>query len=165
MWDDLLDSTIWEMSDSAVRVWATLMLLADENGDVWCTEEALARRARVRGDRVRKALDAFLAPDPKSKNQDHEGRRLIPLSRGWHLVSYVERRARNPKRVNVSAASKKAAAASGDVPAVSKAVSAGGPSDRKDSKDVPIDKDRQEVEVETKTKVVGGVEGVGSDVP
>ena len=129
LWNDILDSSIWEDSnDSTLRVWMTLMLLADENGDVWCTEQALARRAKVRPSRVKSAIQVFQLPDPKSKNQLHEGRRLLPLSRGWHLVSYVERRERNPfnaKRNN-------------SVTGGNNSVTGGGPRACNDSIPVPI---------------------------
>lgn len=89
LFDGILDSTVWELPPAYVKVWVTLLALKDvETGDVWCTEAALARRAKLKPSIVRKALEIFMAPDPQSRSQAEEGRRLLPLSRGWKIVNH-----------------------------------------------------------------------------
>jgi len=88
LWHSILDSSIWSYSDRTVRVWITLMAMADQNGFVGASLDGLARRANVPIEDVKNALDVFMAPDPLSRNRDDDGRRVEEVPRGWHLINY-----------------------------------------------------------------------------
>jgi hypothetical protein len=76
-----------------------LLVLADEKGIVDMTIEAVARRTNVPLEIVSSGIAALLKPDPNSRSQEEEGRRIVPLderrSWGWLIVNYE--RYRNTK--------------------------------------------------------------------
>lgn len=69
-----------------------LLVLADSEGVVDMTPEAISRRTNVPIDEVQKYLVDLCQPDIKSRSQLHEGKRLIPLDPnrdwGWIIVNY-----------------------------------------------------------------------------
>lgn len=68
-----------------------LLSLADENGIVRTTPEALARYANVTPKQADKALTVLQEPDPQSTSPDDEGRRVTPWGEGsnqWLIVNY-----------------------------------------------------------------------------
>lgn len=91
LFQDLLDSTIWMEKDHVVRVWLTLLLLADSEGFVEIPIPALAQRARVGLDECAEAIDRLEAPDPYSRTGVEEGRRIIRLTDErtlWQITNY-----------------------------------------------------------------------------
>lgn len=69
-----------------------LLVLADSDGVVDMTQEAIARRTNVPLEMVQKALHALCSPDPRSHSPGEDGRRLLPLDErrpwGWQIVNY-----------------------------------------------------------------------------
>jgi hypothetical protein len=91
LFQDLLDSTIWMEKDHVVRVWLTLLLLADSEGFVEIPIPALAQRARVGLDECAEAIERLESPDPYSRTGVEEGRRLIrPTTEKtlWQITNY-----------------------------------------------------------------------------
>lgn len=87
----IFDSSIAE--DYEVRhVFEDLLKLADKDGNVDMTAEAIARRTNVPLDIVKRGLDALSSPDPESRTRDFEGRRIVLIdpnrSWGWFIVNY-----------------------------------------------------------------------------
>lgn len=70
-----------------------LLILADREGVVDMTREAISRRLNVPIDVVNQNLEKLLAPDPHSRGCEPDGRRLIPVDPerdwGWQIVNYV----------------------------------------------------------------------------
>lgn len=88
LFSSIVDSTIWcESSDTKV-VWITLLALADRHGYVPASVPGLAKAAAVSVDAVREALAKFMAPDPDSRSQEYEGRRVDVADRGWLILNY-----------------------------------------------------------------------------
>lgn len=83
-------SSVWELPDFCLRVWLTILTKRDDDGLVEATSESLARIAIVEHEQCLKALEQFMAPDKRSRNQDHEGRRLLPRPGGWYVVSHTK---------------------------------------------------------------------------
>jgi hypothetical protein len=79
------------------HVFMDLLVLADSDGVVDMTHEAIARRTNVPVDAVRAAIEALSAPDERSRTAAEDGRRLLPLDTsrawGWQLVNYHHYRA------------------------------------------------------------------------
>lgn len=73
-------------------VFTDLLTLADINGVVDMTREAIARRTNVPLDMVCAAIAELEAPDPKSRTPDEDGRRIARLDQhrdwGWLIVNY-----------------------------------------------------------------------------
>ena len=81
-------SSIWLEDDQTLRVWVTMLALADRFGYVGASERGLAAQARVPVPKTREALAKFLAPDPDSRSPDFDGRRIEAADRGWNLLNY-----------------------------------------------------------------------------
>ena len=84
----ILDSSIWQEGHATVRVWFTLLCMADRQGRVRSSFPGLADRAKVTREECRTALAIFEAPDPESKDQDWGGRRIERIDGGWQLLNY-----------------------------------------------------------------------------
>lgn len=92
----ILDSSI--NSNYQVRhVFEDFLKLADPDGVVDMTPEAIARRTNVPLDIVLFGIAELEKPDPSSRNMVEEGRRLIRLDPhrtwGWQIVNYKHYRA------------------------------------------------------------------------
>ena len=70
-------------------VWTAVLSSADSDGMTSLNPHVLARLWNCPLEDIQAAWDVHTQPDPLSKNQDHEGRRLIPLDGGrWLIVSH-----------------------------------------------------------------------------
>src|SRR5207247_1504173 len=69
-----------------------LLVLADSDGAVDMTYEAIARRTNVPIEEVTKYIAELSLPDASSRSKIHDGKRLIPLDSartwGWKVVNY-----------------------------------------------------------------------------
>lgn len=88
LWASILDSSVWREPAAHRLVWIAMLTMADKNGFVGASVDGLARRANVSEAEVESALASFLAPDPRSRNQDNEGRRIQVVPRGWHILNH-----------------------------------------------------------------------------
>lgn len=74
------------------HVFEDLLKLADINGVVDMTREAIAARTRLPLEMVTEAIAELEKPDPESRTPDHEGRRIARLDEhrtwGWLIVNY-----------------------------------------------------------------------------
>jgi hypothetical protein len=86
--DRILDSTLWEEPPEARLVFLGMLFASDLDGNLPIrTESALARRLNLTPEFLEKGLAICMAPDPRSGNPDHEGRRVIRTEDGWLVVS------------------------------------------------------------------------------
>ena len=83
----------WE----ALVTFQQLIILADKEGTVDMTPEAMSRRTTIPLEVIKVGLDALLQPDPESRTPDEGGRRIVPLDPGrpwgWRIVNYAKYRA------------------------------------------------------------------------
>lgn len=91
VFSQIFDSSI--ASDHIVRhVFMDMLVLADRDGVVDMTTDAIARRTNVPIDVVCHAINVLGQPDPESRSGDEEGRRIVPIdshrSWGWQIVNY-----------------------------------------------------------------------------
>lgn len=84
----ILDSSIWGEPAPTVKVWITMLAMADMNGFVEASMGGLCRRSAVTPDECIEAVRVLEAPDPDSKNPDHEGRRIERVERGWVILNH-----------------------------------------------------------------------------
>ena len=92
LFESILDSTIWLAPDQTRIVWITMLAMADRNGIVEGSVPGLANRAHVSLEAAQAALEAFQKPDPFSRTQEFEGRRITPTQGGWVILNYSEYR-------------------------------------------------------------------------
>lgn len=91
MYTQIFDSSIAD--DYQVRhLFEDLCKLADLEGVVDMTPEAIAARTRIPLDLVNRALTILASPDPRSRSPQEEGRRIVLIDShrdwGWRIVNY-----------------------------------------------------------------------------
>lgn len=87
----ILDSSIAE--DFTTRhIFEDFLKLCDGSGVVDMTRFAMSRRLNVPMETLNAAIARLEAPDPASRDQEQEGRRILPLDAhrdwGWIIVNY-----------------------------------------------------------------------------
>lgn len=91
LFEQILSSSIAENYKTRL-VFEDMLLLADKNGIVDMTHEALARRTNVPIGIIKVAIIELEQPDPRSRRADQEGRRIIRIDDhrdwGWHIVNF-----------------------------------------------------------------------------
>lgn len=91
VFEQIYDSSIAE-DYNLRRMFMDLIVLADPEGYVDMTHEAIARRTNVPLDEVSRYIALLEAPDSKSRSPTEEGRRLVKISAdrlwGWRIVNY-----------------------------------------------------------------------------
>ena len=85
----IINSSVWDESDSVRIVWITLLAMADASGFVESSLGGLAHQARKPKEETTHALAVLESPDADSKNPDHEGRRIKKVEGGWLLLNYA----------------------------------------------------------------------------
>lgn len=90
--DTLLSSSVLAEGPDVVAIWALLMASADRDGVSVITSPFVASVLRISDERADAAFKVLLSPDPKSRNKDAEGRRIVPVDGGWMLVSHAKYR-------------------------------------------------------------------------
>lgn len=88
LFSSITESTVWGESYPTRIVWVTMLAMADARGNVYGAVPGLARRANVTLQEVEAALAAFLAPDPYSRTQAGDGRRIEAIDGGWTLINH-----------------------------------------------------------------------------
>lgn len=76
----------------ALVTFQQLLVLADQDGSVDMTAEAIARRTTIPIEIIQLGITELLKPDPKSRTPTEDGKRIVPLSPdrdwGWLVVNY-----------------------------------------------------------------------------
>jgi hypothetical protein len=105
LYADIVDSSIWKEDSDTCKVWITLLALCNAEGFVRGSVGWLASKAKVSTESTTVALTKFLNPDPESRTEAHEGRRLEQVERGWLILNYTyfrnehQQLSTNPRRV------------------------------------------------------------------
>lgn len=97
LFNSILHSTIWREPDHVRIVWITMLALADQHGEVMASVPGLADISRVSRQQCEQALAVLAAPDPDSRSQEHEGRRIDVIDGGWMILNYTAYRRRMSK--------------------------------------------------------------------
>jgi len=92
LFGSILDSSIWDEDHATVRLWITMLAMADEDGVVVASTSGLAHRGRVTMEECKKGLNILESPDIDSKDQSYAGRRIEKISGGWLLLNYKKYR-------------------------------------------------------------------------
>ena len=83
----------WE----ALVTFQQMIILADREGFVDMTHEAISRRTIIPLEIIRKGIDVLERPDPHSRDEGNDGRRLLRIADhrewGWKIVNYAKYRA------------------------------------------------------------------------
>jgi hypothetical protein len=92
----IFDSSI--AADYVVRhIFMDLIVLADRDGVVDMTPDAIARRTNVPKKMILHAIKELMKPDGDSRSHEESGKRLVPLDShrewGWQIVNFEHYRA------------------------------------------------------------------------
>lgn len=87
LYSTIITSSIWLESHATLRVWITMLTLADRRGEVSGSIGGLAHIANVTREECATALDLFMSPDPDSRTPEHEGRRIEKIDGGWLVLN------------------------------------------------------------------------------
>lgn len=90
----IVDSSLWSYPAEIRVVWITLLAKCDKEGFVRMSRPGLQRAANVPEASVDEALRLFEAADPHSRTTEHEGKRIVTVPGGWHILNYAKYRAR-----------------------------------------------------------------------
>lgn len=95
----LIDSTLWTNGDSdTVRLWVYLLFVKDiSTGLITVPIPTLAKRNNLTIERVEEILAIFAEPDPYSRSQEFEGRRIKRTEGGIIVLNHYKYRVRNYK--------------------------------------------------------------------
>lgn len=91
---DFLTSSMWAADPATRCVWIWFLLMADPEGYVAGTVPGVAQQAGVTLEQAKVAIELLESPDPYSSTPDFEGRRVVKVPRGWHIVNFVAYRER-----------------------------------------------------------------------
>lgn len=73
-------------------VWLALLAMADRHGCVDRTPQAIASDIGISADELMACIGEFSQPDPMSRTQEQQGRRLVLIEAGrpwgWHIVNH-----------------------------------------------------------------------------
>ena len=97
---EILDSTIWLEPLHVKVVWITMLAMRDDRHEIQASIPNLAKRAGVTIEQCQEALQKFMAPDPHSRSQEYEGRRIEEVRGGWLLLNgdYYQKRQSESER-------------------------------------------------------------------
>lgn len=87
LFSSIVRSTIWQESKETRLVWITMLAIKDARQIVESSVPGLAVAAGVTLKECEEALKVLMAPDPYSRSQDHEGRRIEAVEGGWKVLN------------------------------------------------------------------------------
>ena len=86
--EGILQSSIMADSSDNFKIWIALLACCKADGLARIAETYLAGVCHLPLERVLKAFKKFQGPDPLSRNQDNEGRRIERVPHGWKILNY-----------------------------------------------------------------------------
>lgn len=88
VFEDIVDSSIWEEPDFVVKVFLTMLAKKKRGGYVWGTAFNLSRWAKKTEEETLKALEILSSPDTRRlEPQKFEGRRIEKVEGGWLILN------------------------------------------------------------------------------
>lgn len=98
LFGEIVYSSVWNESPDTCKVWVTMMALADMDGNIQASIAGLAPVARVSLAKCEKAVKILSSPDPHSRTKDEDGKRIIAIDGGFHLVNHRKYRQKAKNR-------------------------------------------------------------------
>lgn len=90
--EEILYSSLWQHDNATRILWITLLAKADRYGEVMASVPGLAHLAVIGLEECESSLEKLLSPDPYSRTQDREGRRIEKIDGGWVILNYLKHR-------------------------------------------------------------------------
>ncbi len=87
LFSEIVMSTVWREKDTTRLVWITMLALRNRHHVVEGSIPGLADCARVSIKACRVALKVLSDPDPDSRSQEQDGRRIEQVDGGWFVIN------------------------------------------------------------------------------
>ncbi len=87
LFSEIVMSTVWREKDTTRLVWITMLALRNRHHVVEGSVPGLADCARVSIKACRAALKVLSEPDPDSRSQELDGRRIQDVDGGWFIIN------------------------------------------------------------------------------
>ncbi len=87
LFSEIVMSTVWREKDTTRLVWITMLALRNRHHVVDGSVPGLADCARVSIKACRAALKVLSEPDPDSRSQELDGRRIQEVDGGWFIIN------------------------------------------------------------------------------
>ncbi len=87
LFSEIVMSTVWREKDTTRLVWITMLAIRNMHHVVEASVPGLADCARVSIKACRVALKVLSEPDPDSRSQEAEGRRIQEVDGGWFIIN------------------------------------------------------------------------------
>lgn len=92
LFDQMYDSSLCEVWQALVT-FQQMIVLADSQGVLDMTPEALSRRTNIPLEIIQRGIDELEKPDERSRSPQHQGRRIERLDAhrnwGWQIINYA----------------------------------------------------------------------------
>jgi hypothetical protein len=88
LFSGIVMSSLWEEPLGVRVLFTTMLAIRDRDGFVRGSVGSLRRVANLTEGQVEEALKVLEAPDGKSANGEHEGRRVLRVEGGWQLTGH-----------------------------------------------------------------------------
>jgi len=98
LFNTIIHSTIWREDDKTRILWITMLAMSDESGAVISSLPGLADAARISVGECAESLKKLMQPDPFSRTQEHEGRRIVQIDGGWYVLNRSKYRDKGKNR-------------------------------------------------------------------
>jgi hypothetical protein len=95
LFSSILTSSIWSEDDKTRILWITILACTDKDGFCQAAVPGLAAMARLTVQDTSTALAKLEGPDPYSRTQDYEGRRIEKADGGWIVLNHGKYRDRD----------------------------------------------------------------------
>ena len=92
LFKDILASSIWSEPPETRIVWISMLAMMDADGYVGGSISGLARINGLTPQQVQEAIECLENSDPESRSDEHEGRRIEKVDRGWMVLNAVKMR-------------------------------------------------------------------------
>lgn len=87
LFSTLVTSTIWQQPNDCRVLWITLLALKDGDDICRATIPYLAQACNLTLQQTETYLEHFQQPDPYSRSQEFEGRRIKKVEEGWFILN------------------------------------------------------------------------------
>lgn len=100
VYGSIVRSSIWLEPHHVLRLFLYMLVEADKDGFVEGSKLGIAGAARLAREETDDAFARLEAPDPDSKSEELEGRRIVKVENGWVVVNKAKYRdLRTPEQV------------------------------------------------------------------
>lgn len=88
VFSSIVTSSLWCMEHAVLRIWIAMLTTCNSEGVVEGSVPGFASLCRVTIEEMEKAVKVLSSPDPHSRTQDFEGRRIEVIPGGWKILNY-----------------------------------------------------------------------------